>query len=107
MKLGELNSMKDRIRFLSSRIERYKVDPATAPTEDERRAEIERMTAERRQIIEDYRAALRRLSPDNYIERSIYLHFAKDYTWRKVAQITTGRLDTADAIRQAASRYTW
>lgn len=107
MKLGELNDMKKRVHFLNVRIERFKVDPAAAATEDERTSEIERMKAERNQIIADWRAAVRRLSHDNYIERSIYLHCVREYTWRRTAGITLGRLDAADSLRQAASRYEW
>ena len=104
MTLKELRAIQDRVRLINGQLARLQID-----TEMQQKPEYnpDKLKAERQQLTDEYRAAIRRLSSDNYIERSIYLHTVKGYTWRKVAHITTGRLDAADALRQAAGRYTW
>lgn len=103
MTLKELRAIQDRVRLINLQLERMRVDH-DAGTPDRN---PESLRAERERLTDEYRAAIRRLSSDNYIERSIYLHTVKGYTWRKAAHITTGRMDAADALRQAAGRYTW
>lgn len=50
---------------------------------------------------------LDRLSKDNEIECCIWLHIARGYSWRKIANLSDGRPDTADSIRMKCYRYKW
>lgn len=104
MTLQELKEIQDKIRLKTSQIARLQVDKKMQQMPEYSR---DKLKAERQSLLDEYWSAIRRLSPDNYIERSIYLHTVKRYTWRKTAQITTGRLDTADALRHAAGCYEW
>ena len=50
---------------------------------------------------------LGKLSMDNDTELCIWLHLARGYSWRKIANLTDGRPDTADSIRKRCNRYVW
>lgn len=50
---------------------------------------------------------LDKLSKDNDIEYCIWLHLARNYSWRKIAVTTDGRPDTAESIRKRCYRYKW
>lgn len=50
---------------------------------------------------------LSRLSPNVDEENCIYLFLVRRYTWRRIAQITGGRMDTVDSIKKRCYRYEW
>ena len=62
--------------------------------------QIEALTARRD-------AALSRLSRDVDEENCIYLFLVRRYTWRRIAQITGGRMDTVESIKKRCYRYEW
>ena len=49
----------------------------------------------------------RRLSKEIFEENCIYLFLVRRYSWRRIAQLMTGRIDTADSIRKRCYRYKW
>ena len=49
----------------------------------------------------------RRLSKEIFEENCIYLFLVRRYSWRKIAQRMTGRVDAADSIRKKCYRYKW
>lgn len=67
-------------------------------------ADVERQLAQFR-ALRDYH--INRLSIDNDTENCIWLHLARGYSWRKIANLTDGRPDTADSIRMRCYRYRW
>lgn len=67
-------------------------------------ADTEQRLAEIRAVRNYY---LDKLSVENYTENCIWLHIARGYSWRKIANQSDGRPDTEDAIRKRCYRYEW
>lgn len=90
-----LNQQKRKMVLLKVENEKY-----TEEDINHCAAEIDKLTAE-------YNRAINSLSLDIWEEKCIYLFWKKNYTWKKIAKIITGRTDTAGALRKRCSQYKW
>lgn len=100
-----IRGIRDIVRQLSTqelKRELLRVEPENSTDVEVQQcaAEIDRLTAE-------YNRAIDRLSMDVWEEKCIYLFWVKNYSWKKIAQIVTGRVDTADSLRVRCSKYKW
>lgn len=67
-------------------------------------ADVEQQLVRLRALRDHY---INQLSIENDTENCIWLHLARGYSWRKIANLTDGRPDTADSIRMRCYRYFW
>ena len=51
--------------------------------------------------------ALNLLSREKFEENCIYMRLKMNYSWVKISQITTGRIDCWQSIRKKCFRYSW
>lgn len=121
MTVKEIKAMNSEIKRLLRKIERLRSAavnisptlssmPKGGTNEDKMSANIAEIadTEEKlRQLRETRNSYLDKLSVDNDIENCIWLHLARGYSWRKIANVTDGRPDTADSIRMRCKRYVW
>ena len=69
--------------------------------------EIDETEQELKRLIAIRDESLRRLSKDIDEENCIYLFLVRRYSWRRIAQITDGRLDTVASIKKRCYKYEW
>lgn len=70
-------------------------------------AEIADTEQEIIRLTEQRDTELNRLSLDVDEENCIYLFLVRRYSWRRIAQITGGRMDTVGSIKMRCYRYEW
>ena len=121
MTVREINAMGREIGELSRRLERIRSDavssthalsdmPSGSSVADKTGQCISEIVDLERRIAE-LRARrgseLMRLSKYVDEENCIYLHFVRGYTWRRIAHITGGRMDTVESIKKRCYRHVW
>lgn len=121
MTIREIKSMNRRISQLMRKLERLKSDafnvtpslsgmPGSENVSDKLGAavaEIADIEGEIAALTGARNAELSRLSVDVDEENCIYLFLVRGYTWRRIAQITNGRMDTVNSIKKRCYKYEW
>lgn len=121
MNIREIKENDRKIAALSRKLERLKADalnvtptltgmPGSGQMSDKIGsciAEIDDTEQELKRLIAIRDKSLRRLSKDIDEENCIYLFLVRRYSWRRIAQITDGRLDTVASIKKRCYKYEW
>lgn len=121
MTIREIKEMNRQIAQLLRKLERLKSDvfnvtpsltglPGAGNVADKLGAAVAEIADAERQIAElrERRdSELSRLSTDVDEENCIYLFLVRRYSWRRIAQITGGRMDTVGSIKKRCYRYEW
>lgn len=103
-----LNQTKKNIKKLKVKIFRLQAD-ADGVGSAEYSAIIEELRESRQELNrlnKFYDNEIKKLSINKFEENCIYLHYAKGYSWKKIA-IDIGGGNTEDGVRKMCSRYVW
>ena len=121
MTIREIKEINRRIALLSRKLERLKSDalrvtpslsgmPSGGQVSDRVGkcvTEIADVEAQLTELVRFRDCELRRLSKDVDEENCIYLFLVSGYSWRQIARVTDGRVDTVASIKKRCYKYEW
>ena len=103
-----LNQTRKNIKKLKVKVFRLQADAERATGEEYNTIidELRESRQELNRLNDFFDNEIKKLSRYKYVENCIYLHYAKGYSWKKIA-IDIGGGNTEDSVRKMCSRYVW